>query len=127
MANNVGWGLAKRLLPTAFGATGTTAKPRLREGGANDRPPVTYRELWENEAAVVLLAVELAASSVTRWLDLVPLMSCFPPAERDAALRKLDDTMRQATSIDRKLLWTALRTEIARHDRFSSAQWTLKG
>ena len=123
---SVGWTLAKRLLPTTYGTSSPTAKPRLREGGAADRPPVTYRELWEDQAALVSLAVELAADDEARWLDLIPFLSRFAPAERDAALIGLDQAMRQATSEGLRRLWTRLRDEVARHERFSNAEWTLK-
>ena len=123
---SVGWRLVKQLLPSTYGASSPTAKPRLREGGAADRPAVTYRELWENQAAVATLAIELAADNAGRWLDLIPTLSQFAPAEREAALGSLERVMACAASDDLKRLWTKLRDEVARHERFDNAEWTLR-
>src|SRR5262252_1829593 len=48
----VGWELVLTLLPSFSGVSTPTAKARLREAGAADRPAVTYAELWANQAAV---------------------------------------------------------------------------
>ena len=90
------------MLPSTYGASSPTAKPRLREGGAADRPAVTYRELWENQAAVVTLAIELAADNAGRWFDPIPTLSQFAPAEREAALVSLERVMACAASDDLK-------------------------
>jgi hypothetical protein len=106
-------------------ASSPTAKPRLREAGAADRDPMTYRELRENEAAVARLAVKLAHDDETRWLDLLPRTYAFAPAERQVALVDLDQAMAKASPDSLKRIWRRLRDEIARHERFSGADWTL--
>ena len=123
----VGWALVRGLLPTTYGVSSPTAKPKLREGGAADRSPVTYRELWENEAAVASLAIELAAHNVARWLDLIPFLSRFAPAERDGALRSLDSVVGHSTPEGRKRLWERLRDEVARHERFQQRPMVSEG
>jgi hypothetical protein len=102
-----------------------TAKPRLREAGASDRPAVTYRELWENQADVARLAIDLAADDEERWLDLIPSISVWAPTERLQALERLDHMMARATAASVKGLWIKLRDEIARQERFKGAAWAL--
>ena len=121
----VGWRLVTTLLPTMHATTGQTAKPRLREAGASERRPVTYRELWEDQAAVVQLAVQLARDDEMRWLDLLPRIYAFAPAERQIALEALDHAMSKARPEALKRIWAKLRDAIARHERFSSAEWAL--
>ena len=121
----VGWRLVTTLLPTMHGASGPTAKPKLREAGASDRLPITYRELWENQAAVARLAVTLASDDESRWLDLLPRIYAFAPPERQIAVEGLDQTMSKADPESLKRLWAKLRDEVARHERFSGAEWTL--
>ena len=122
----VGWALVKTLLPTMHGMSAPTAKPKLREAGASDRPAVTYREFWENQAAVARLAIELAGDDEPRWLELIPGLSQFGSPERELAVRALDRTMARATAASLKRIWTKLRDEVARHERFQSAKWALQ-
>jgi len=121
----VGWRLVMTLLPSSQGVSSPTAKPKLREAGASDRSPMTYRELWENEAAVAQLAVKLASDSVTRWLDLLPRVHAFAPPERQIAIEGLDLAMSKADLESLSYLWRKLRNEIMRHERFNSADWAL--
>jgi hypothetical protein len=121
----VGWRLVSALLPSGHSVCSPTAKPKLREAGASNRSPMTYRELWENEAAVAQLAVKLANDSVTRWLDLLPRVHAFAPPERQIAIEGLDLAMSKADLESLSYLWRKLRDEIVRHERFNSADWAL--
>jgi hypothetical protein len=121
----VGWKLVMILLPSSHSVSSPTAKPKLREAGASDRSPMTYRELWENEAAVAQLAVKLAGDSVTRWVDLLPRVHAFARPERQIAIEGLDLAMSKADPESLHRLWSKLRNEIARHERFNSAGWAL--
>jgi hypothetical protein len=122
---DVGWNLIFALLPSDGGVSGTTAKPRLREGGAADRPAITYRELWANQAVVSEHATALAGHDFNRWMQLVPRIASFPSVERDRALAALDDTLSLLGGTEHKSLWTKVRDEVARHERFSTATWAL--
>ena len=119
----VGWRLVITLLPTVRGASFPSAKPRLRE--ASDRRQITYSELWEDEAAVARLAVTLASDDVSRWLVLLPRIHAFAPPERQVAVEGLERAMSKADTDNLKRLWEKLRDEVARHERFSGADWTL--
>ena len=121
----VGWKLVTTLLPSWHRASRSTAKPKIREAGASDRGPITNRELWENEAAVARLAVNLASDDKSRWLHLLPRIYAFAPLERQIAIEGLDQAMSKADSESLSRLWGKLRDEIARHEHFNSADWAL--
>jgi len=121
----LGWQLILALLPTSHGASSPTAKPRLREAGAADRPAITYGELWANQAAVAERAIDLADSNSTRWMGLIGKIAGFAPRERSKAAAALDNTLANFDESERKPLWTKLRDEVARHERFKTAPWAL--
>jgi len=122
----VGWPLLLTLLPTAYGTSTPTAKPRLREAGAADRRPVTFGELWANQAAVSKRAVELAAHNRNRWLELVPRIASFSGPEREQAIVGLREALAGLDEDGRKAVWARVRDEVARHERFKDAQWALR-
>ena len=121
----VGWALILALLPTSHGTSFPTAKPKLREAGAADRPPVTYRELWDNQAAICQRAIKLAGHDPDRWVQLVTPVSRFAPAERAQAIAALEETLAPLAEDTRKRLWGKLRDEVARQERFKDAAWAL--
>ena len=122
----VGWDLVLALLPSFGGVSTPTPKPRLRESGAADRPAVTYAELWANQAAVADRAIVLAGRNVDRWLELINRIALFAPTERAKAIRELDQVLGSLADDQRNVLWTKLRDEVARHQRFAQAKWALK-
>jgi hypothetical protein len=121
----VGWNLLVALLPTTHGVSTPTAKPRLREAGAADPVPITYAELWANYAAVEQRAIVLAGQYLARWLELIRRIASFASKEREYALTNLDATLASLNANDRKTLWTKLRDEVDRHERFKDAPWAL--
>jgi hypothetical protein len=121
----VGWKLILTLLPAAHGSSTPTSKPRLREAGAADRPAITYRELWADQAAVSQRAIVLAGHDLNRWMQLIHPIASFAPQERARAVAAVDDTLADLDDGGRKALWTKLRDEVARHERFEGAAWAL--
>jgi hypothetical protein len=122
---DVGWELVLTLLPTTHASSSPTAKPRLREAGAADRAPVTYGELWANQAVVSERAVILAGRNLKRWMVLVSRITSFAPRERELAVHGLEEALANFDDDGRKTLWGKLRDEVARHERFKSAPWAL--
>jgi hypothetical protein len=115
----VGWNLVLTLLPSFSATSVPTAKPRLREAGAADRPAVTYAELWANQAALAERAIAVAGRDVDRWSALVKRIASFGPTERAKAVSELDQTLGSLDEQPRKALWTKLRDEVARHRTIS--------
>jgi hypothetical protein len=121
----VGWRLVVQLLPKSLASSTATQKPKLREAGASERPPMTYRELWEQQAAIAAFAIELAGDDEARWIELIPSIHSFAPLERGAGLAALDRLLSGADPDVRKRLWARVRDEAARHQRFKGAKWAL--
>jgi hypothetical protein len=123
----VAWELLLKLMPTALGFSSPTAKPRLREAGAADRKPVTNREYWSIQTALCDRAIALAANDRSRWERLIRGISSFPPDSRRRALESLDSLLTNLEAADRKMIWSRVRDEVSRHERFQSAGWALSG
>ena len=121
----VGWKLVKMLLPSLHGVSSPTAKPRLREGGASERPPVTNRELYDAQIGLIHMALRLVGADESRWNDLIRGVGTFPPAERKTLADQLDVVLDGADPDVRKRLWTRARDEVAQHERYASARWAL--
>ena len=122
----IGWRLVLSLLPSFHSVSSPTAKPKLREAGASDRAPVTYKELWANQRAVAERAISCAGHDIGRWMELVGRLTAFPPTERETALNYLDRTLSMYEENKKKPLWAKLRDEAIKHERFQNAEWTLK-
>ena len=121
----VGWQIVLTLLPASSSTSHPTARPRLREAGASERAPVTYRELWENQSAVVGRAVRLADHDPSRWLELIPSLANFAPADRTVAFEALGTTLAGLDEELRRPVWATIRDEVVKHERFATAAWAL--
>ncbi len=121
----IGWRLICMLLPTAYGTSTPTARPRLREAGASERPPVTYQELWDNQSAVVRRAIRLAGHDVSRWIELIPSTSNFAPQDRAMAFEALEAALAGLGEDECQPLWAKIRNEVLKHEKFATAAWAL--
>ena len=121
----IGWQLICMLLPATHGVSTPTARPRLREAGASERPPVTYQELWNNQSAVVRRAIRLAGNDVPRWIELVPFTPNFVPDDRALAYEALEAALVVLGEDGRQPLWEKIRDEVMKHERFTTAAWAL--
>lgn len=72
-----------------------------------------------------MLAIELAGGNESRWIDLIGSIGNFAPTQRNAAIEALDRLMSRPGTDTNKRLWTKIRDEAARHDRFKQAAWAL--
>lgn len=121
----IGWTLVLKLLPTQHSASSPTSRPRLRDAGASERKPMTYRQLWADQAAICELAVTLSAGDPSRWRELVPHLSQFPPDARTSAISALEVVLGQLDGELLEALWSTLRKEVQKHEAFRQAAWAL--
>jgi hypothetical protein len=121
----VGWQLLRSLLPQLHGISIPTAKPKLREGGAADRAPISRAEYQKAQTAVVQRTIAAAGEDVERWCELVDAIANFAPSERASAVSALKVLLPKAKETQRERLWTALREMVAKHERFPTAHWVL--
>jgi hypothetical protein len=122
---DVGWRLTRSLLPSTYGTSSPTCKPRLREAYTIDRAAITYSELWETQTAVVQRAIAGASHSDKRWTQLIRAWSNFPKAEREVSVVALDITLEKLDTEPRKRLWLKISEEVSRHERFGKTDWAL--
>jgi hypothetical protein len=122
---DVGWDLVRKLLPSVLASSTATHRPRIREAGASGRATISPTERAESEAAIAGLAIELAGENEGRWVDLIGSIGNLAPAQRSTAIEALDRVMSGAGKEKRKRLWTKVRDEAGRHERFAAAAWAL--
>lgn len=123
---DVGWRLVLALWPSHHATSSIPSGPRFHAWKPDGRS-VSIREWAEFVGSLVRLAIALAADGAARWAELIGRLGPLPPPDRDQLLDALDrvvDAGSLATD-DRVLLWESLHTEILRHRRFSSADWSM--
>ena len=121
----VGWKVLVALLPSNFGSSMATQKPRLREAGAADRKPITRREYAEAQSAVIGKVLALVGDDAARWNSVLPVLSLFDPVNQHKALAALEGALGRLTGQPQRVLWERVRREVERHERFSTAKWAL--
>jgi len=122
----VGWKLLIKLLPGTHEVSFPTAKPRYMEAGASERETLTYGIAAEGRHGIVERAISLAGEQSERWVQLIKQMSQFEPAQRIRAIDLLGRFGTQTDNDTRSVLWTALRSFVAHHMAFPTADWTMK-
>lgn len=121
----VGWQLLKQLLPKAHSTSSGTAFPKLREGATEKLMPITYAALWKTQSEIIERVIALAAGSAARVCELIEPLTHFPSEARTRALAVVDEMLEKAPAPERQKIWTSLRDEVRKHERFASAQWAL--
>ena len=124
--SDIAWKLLLKLLPDSYGMHALGGGPVIREWMPDDRPcpDPSYGVIVEQVAEWV---VTDAGVDVQRWRDLVKNLPRVPVARRTDAingLRLLADSA-SLDAAERCELWEQLRSESARHRRFSDALWAL--
>jgi hypothetical protein len=90
---------------------------------------VSIAEWVEFIEALVRLALALAGDHGARWSELVGRLGPLSPSDRTKLFDELD-RLADSHPMDREsrlLLWEKLHTEVARHRRFSKAEWAMEG
>jgi len=122
----IGWQLLMKLLPSLHEVAFPTAKPRYLEAGASEREILTYGLVADGRRGIVERAISLAGKNPERWVQLIREVSQFEEAQRVRAAELLE---RLGTGLDaekRMVVWTALRSFVAHHKAFPTADWALK-
>ena len=122
----IAWELLVKLLPKNYDAGSVTTKPKIREGDAPNLEVLTYSVVWENQSAIVKMAVQLAEGNPERLVTLIPCLSQFRPEPYQLSLGAIKDYLESAAIDDRIPVWEALRKEARRHRKFSQTDWAIK-
>jgi hypothetical protein len=122
----VGWRLLTELLPGLHEVAFPTAKPRYLEAGASQRETLTYSLVADGRRGIVERAISLAGEHPERWVQLIKEMSQFEEAQRARAADLLERFGAQMDNEKRTIIWTALRSFVALHRAFPTAEWAMK-
>ena len=122
---DTGWKLLLEIWPSDHTTSSPPHSPRFRDWKPESRG-VLITEAIEYIGAVVTLALDLADDVPQRWAELAEHLAPLPPGDRERVLAFLEHkTQGTLANADRLTLWDRLHTEIARHRRFPTADWSM--
>jgi hypothetical protein len=125
----IGWQLLIKLLPGPPGlheVAFPTAKPRYLEAGASEREMITYGLVADGRRGIVERSMSQAGENPERWVQLIKEISRFEEAQRIRAAELLERLGGRLDGEKRMVIWTALRSFVAHHKAFPTADWALK-
>lgn len=123
----IGWELLMALLPTMHGVTSGSRKPAWRpyipadwsEGGTN-------RDYWQQVSGYAELAVKEAAIDLKKLAELIDRLPDLPKPAHTLVLEHLESSdVAGLPEGERQPMWEALVDLVAKHRKFSDAQWAL--
>jgi hypothetical protein len=124
--SHVAWPLLVSLLPKHTATAFNTAEPRWRAWMPEERPAVTYGELFKAAKEVIRRLLADVGTDGGRWHDLIECLAGIPGDEFQAIVGHLLTLGLQAFSpADRLQVWDSLRGVISRHLEFPDAEWAL--
>lgn len=124
---DVGWALLLEMRPTGSMIQSPTAKPRMRDLAPAEQEVVTRRIVFDGLLATIRQILSAADHDVSRWVQVVGMMSHFPPEQREEARHRINELIDEDLDATvRPLLWEALRDEIARHRTYAKTPWALR-
>ena len=123
---DVGWKLVIELLPRFHEVSTPTAKPRYLEAGASEREILTYGLVADGRKGIVERALALAEENPERWVTLIKEMAIFEAPQRTRACELLAGLEARLDEEKRFIVWSELRSFVARHKAFPTAQWAMK-
>jgi len=122
----VGWHLVLALWPSDHTVLSPPSTPRFHDWKPESQS-VLISEWIQYIGHLVGLAIDLAGTNAERWAELSERLGTLPPVERARLLKALD-TFADPDSLNpqqRLLLWERLHREIASHQRFATADWSM--
>ena len=123
----VGWKLLQALLPNRFGSTSGCRKPTWRDfipSGWSET--VTNREYWDQASGYAELAVNMAATDISKLTELIDRLPDLPlPAYSNVLKHLSENAVLALAEPDRLPLWEALVDLVAKHRKFSDAKWAM--
>lgn len=123
----IGWQLLVKLLPRPHDSSSPTHRPKLRDLVPQKVEEITHRTVWDFESAVVARATLLAGDDEDRLAVLVTSIGALRPESRTSVLAHLDHYLSRNHSDEGCAIWLQLKDEVARHEFFGDAGWSLRG
>jgi hypothetical protein len=125
----IAWQVICGILPETSGGFSTpTHAPRWRDWAPEERPRVTYGEIWAGIGSVVERLLEDVGTDGGWWRDLVEKVDDLPKEQHDAMVAKLLEVdVESFGPKDRLIVRDALRQMISKHREFPDAGWAMPG
>jgi hypothetical protein len=124
----VGWELVKLLLPEYNYSIlfFDTRKPIYREAGRDNREVVIWNIVWQSQRKIVEHAVNLAGSTLTRWMSVLGSLNVLQPDLKSDVFEAYKHYIASIEEKDRLCVANELRSFINKHRSFCTAEWSIK-
>ncbi len=122
----IGLELAMSLLPANFDHSSGTAKPRLRDFGDAESKPTTWGDAQRAFQQYADVAVELAATDISRLTVLIDSLPQLDEATRGRVILAIRQSTENADSDAVFQLWSKLHDFAQKHRYFQDAKWALR-
>lgn len=117
--------LAMSLLPSNHDYSGGTVKPRVRDFGEAQSKPTTRADVAYAFQQSAAIAVELAATDVSRLSALIDSLPQLDESTRARAMDAIGTSAKNASADDAFQLWSRLHDLVQKHRNFRDAAWAL--
>jgi hypothetical protein len=122
----IAWEFLISLLPRRGDHSIPTRRPLWREAGASEDKIPTRRDLWDMTHKIIDRVLVNVGINPARWKNVLDSLADFPPEDRSRVYETL--VALDPTSLSdevRNVLWSAIRETVARHTRFTQAEWAI--
>lgn len=125
---DIGWKLLVSLLPQSHSMSSGTRRPAWRETIPDDWPKgVTHPEYLEQIALYSEMAITAAKNNREKLAELIDHMENLPPMAHEQLLAHLaSDAVITMPEAERQDLWIKLVDLVAKHRKFSDANWAIQ-
>ena len=122
----VAWKLLLALLPQAHGVSTNISEPRFRDWKP-EKITVTHQEHWVFVGEIYSRVLTDVDHDPARWPVLIEKIDDQPADIRSTTLARLGELSGGETlpGAVRSAIWEALRSQVARHRKFATADWAL--
>ena len=125
--SNVGWKLLISLLPSGYGVSSGTHKPRWRDYAADHTSIITVAEYHEQVNNYAELVSQQAKTDIKRLEELISHLTSLPSPAFNRIVEHLGgDQVASLVEDSRTRLWESLLDLAAKHRKFSAAKWAMR-
>jgi len=122
----VAWKLMSNLLPEPHAISMGLTSLRWRDWVPDVRPSVTWGEIWTAIHEIINKMLEDVGNDGNRWKSLIESFGHLPKEDAERVILRLEQIDRNFLGTENQIaIWAAMRSLVAKHKRFSDAQWAL--
>ncbi|PWB56026.1 MAG: hypothetical protein C3F13_02895 [Anaerolineales bacterium] len=122
----VAWKLMSNLLPEPHAVSMGMPSPRYRDWVPDERPSVTWGEIWTATHEIVNRMHEDVGYDGKQWKSLIESIGHLRKEDAENVILHIEHIDQKFLGLqDQVAIWAALRSLVAKHKQFSKAQWAL--